>query len=186
MQIINRVKELRTISVDEFLSLTFNELKDENRDVTKLKNAIIKSGFSFPVFLWQGHDYVIDGAGRKKAVKELKDEGYQFDGIPVVDIEAETLEEAKQKTLEVSSQFGVITEDNFLEFTKDINVDFETIELADIDSNISNNLDSVQNEKGMNIEPLIEVIISCETIEEQELIFNKITELGYKCRTSNL
>ena len=70
----NKVKSLKTATVQVFLSWEFNTLKDKNRDVTNLKNAL-KKGWSFPVILWEGHKYVIDGAGRRKAVEELLKEG---------------------------------------------------------------------------------------------------------------
>lgn len=114
----NKVKSLKTTDVQTFLSWEFNTLKDKNRDVTNLKNAL-KKGWSFPIIIWQGHGYVIDGAGRRKAVEELVKEGYKFDGIPYVEIEAKDLTEAKQKALEVSSQFGDITKASFLDFMGD-------------------------------------------------------------------
>ena len=49
--ILNNVKNLKTITVDEFLSLNFNKLKDENRNVDKLVNSIKKTGWNFPVFI---------------------------------------------------------------------------------------------------------------------------------------
>lgn len=114
--IANKVKTLKTTDVQTFLSWEFNTLKDKNRDVTNLKNAIIKNGFSFPVFLWYGHNYVIDGTGRRKAVEELTKEGYYIPEIPYVEVEAATLEEARQKVLEASSSFGDITKKSFLDF----------------------------------------------------------------------
>lgn len=127
MIITNKVKNLKTCDVDTFLSWDFNTLKDQKRDVTKLKNAIKKSGWSFPVIVW--NNFVIDGAGRKKAVEELIAEGYTIPEIPYVEIEADSLQDAKAKALEVSSQFGEITKESFLEFTKDIDIDFDTFEI---------------------------------------------------------
>lgn len=114
--ITNKVKTLKTTDVATFLSWEFNSLKDKNRDVTNLKNAIIKNGFSFPVFLWFGHNYVIDGTGRRKAVEELTKEGYDIPEIPYVEVEAETLEDARQKVIEASSSFGEITKKSLLDF----------------------------------------------------------------------
>lgn len=53
----NNVEKLRTITVDEFFALNFNTLKDPKRNVVKLKNSIRKNGWSFPVFIWAGHDF---------------------------------------------------------------------------------------------------------------------------------
>lgn len=124
----NKVKELKTVDVDTFLSWEFNSLKSsEKRDTSKLENAIIKSGWSFPVIKWE--NFVIDGTGRRQAVKNLIAKGYTIKEIPYVEIEAENLEDAKAKALEVSSQFGEITKESFLEFTKDMELDFDTFEI---------------------------------------------------------
>lgn len=126
----NKVKDLKVATAAEFLAWDFNTLKDPKRDVTKLKKAIIKGGWSFPVIVWQ--KFVIDGAGRRKAIEELLDEGYTIDEIPYVEIEAKDIEEAKQKALEVSSQFGSITKESFMSFTEGMELDFDTFELHGI------------------------------------------------------
>ena len=128
----NKVKTLKTTNVQTFLSWEFNTLKDKDRDVTNLKNAIVKNGFSFPVFLWYGHSYVIDGAGRRKAVEELTKEGYDIPEIPYVEVEAATLEEARQKVIEASSSFGEITKKSLADFVEgDITlIDWTTVNLG--------------------------------------------------------
>jgi hypothetical protein len=134
MIIENKVKEYKVISVDEFSKLIPNSLKADGRDIKKLKNAIRKSGFGFPVILW--NDFIIDGAGRQLAVKEMISEGDTFNEIPVVYVEAKDLNEAKAKALEVSSQFGDITKDSFLAFTDGLEIDFDTFEIKGIDSDL--------------------------------------------------
>ncbi len=130
--ILNKVKTLKTASVETFLSWEFNTLKDKDRDVTNLKNSIIKNGFSFPVFLWHGHNYVIDGTGRRKAVEELLKEGYTIKEIPYVEVEAKTIEEARQRVIEASSSFGNITKKSLLDFVDgDITIiDWTTVNLS--------------------------------------------------------
>lgn len=132
--IINKVKDTKTLTLQAFLDdYTFNTLKDANkRDVTKLKNAMKKRGWTSPVFTWQ--KFVVDGTGRRKAVVELLEEGYTFpQGIPYVEVEAKDMAEAKQLALDFSSQHGYITKDSFLEYTADFEVDFETIQIAGFD-----------------------------------------------------
>lgn len=130
----NKVKDTKTLTLQAFLDdFTFNTLKDANkRDVTKLKNAMRKRGWTSPVFTWQ--KFVVDGTGRRKAVVELLEEGYTFPGgIPYVEVEAKDMAEAKQLALDFSSQHGYITKDSFLEYTADFEVDFETMQIAGFD-----------------------------------------------------
>lgn len=132
--IINKVKDTKTLTLQAFLDdYTFNTLKDANkRDVTKLKNAMKKRGWTSPVFTW--NSFVVDGTGRRKAVVELLEEGYTFpQGIPYVEVEAKDMAEAKQLALDFSSQHGYITKDSFLEYTADFEVDFETMQIAGFD-----------------------------------------------------
>lgn len=134
MKVENKVAGLRVITPDQFLSLEFNTLKDKKRDITKLANSIKKNGWSFPVFVWE--HYVLDGAGRKLALQKLLEEGHEVPEIPVVDIQAKDIQEAKQKVLEVSSQYGMITKESFLEFSEDLELDFDTFEIAGIDADL--------------------------------------------------
>lgn len=130
----NKVKDTKTLTLQAFLDdFTFNTLKDANkRDVTKLKNAMRKRGWTSPVFTWQ--KFVVDGTGRRKAVVELLEEGYTFpEGIPYVEVEAKDMAEAKQLALDFSSQHGYITKNSFLEYTADFEVDFETMQIAGFD-----------------------------------------------------
>lgn len=135
-KITNKVKALKVVDSSTFLSWDFNTLKDPKRDVTKLKNAIKKGGWSFPVIVWLNtktdKPFVIDGAGRRKAVEELVADGVAIDEIPYVEIEAKNLEEAKQKALEVSSQFGDITRASFELFTEGMDLDFNSFEIKGI------------------------------------------------------
>jgi hypothetical protein len=137
MKIENKVKDLQVTDAKTFLSWDFNTLKDQKRDVTKLKNSIAKSGWSFPVIVWNNPDtqkpYVIDGTGRKLAVLELLSEKHEIDEIPFVTVEADNLADAKAKALEVSSQYGEISRDSFLSFTEDMELDFSTFQIEGFD-----------------------------------------------------
>ena len=111
LEIINKVKNTKTLSWEELKKYEFNTLKEsKNRDVSKLKNSIINDGFSFPFYIWEGHRYVIDGAGRDKALLELEKEGYEIPDLPIVEIEALNKQEAKKKVLLVSSSYGETTQ----------------------------------------------------------------------------
>lgn len=127
----NNVKDTKTFTLQEFLGKEFNNLKDnKKRNVKKLKNSFLKHGFSVPVFLWG--DYVIDGTGRKMAIEEMVREGYLFPAIPYIEVEAKDKAEAKQLALSISSTYGKITGESFLDFSSDFEVDYESIEIAGI------------------------------------------------------
>lgn len=125
--IINKVKNTPTIGWKEIKDFEFNQLKDNlNRDVSKLKNSIVNNGFSYPFYIWSGHRFVIDGTGRYLALSQLEKDGYSISELPVVEIEAGTLKEAKRLVLAVSSSYGKISQSSLADFT---NEDFEIEEL---------------------------------------------------------
>ena len=52
----------------------------------KLKDLLRSKGFRFPVFVWYGHDLILDG---KQRLFVCQNEGWEVEGgVPVVDIEA--------------------------------------------------------------------------------------------------
>jgi hypothetical protein len=129
-KILNKVKNCETIKWSELKTYEFNTLKDNNnRDVTKLKNSIINSGFTSPFYVWSDHRYVIDGTGRHLALLELEKEGVDIPDLPFVAIEATNKKEALKLVLQVSSQHGQITQASLSDFTS---VDFEIEELKEL------------------------------------------------------
>ena len=120
----------------EFKKLPWRELKnydantlkeEENRDINKLKNAIVNSKFSFPFYVW--NRYVLDGRGRSIALLELEAEGYKIPDLPCIFIEADNIQEAKHLVLMASSQHGKITQESFDLFVEDLDIKAEEIEI---------------------------------------------------------
>lgn len=119
--ITSKVSGYRTIPWAELKTFEFNTLKERGPgDVVKLKNAIVSDGFAFPIEVWAGHRYVIDGHGRDIALRQLEKEGYEIPEIPVIEIEAPTKEAAKRLVLMRSSIHGRITQASVDRFVEDI------------------------------------------------------------------
>lgn len=119
-----QVQNVPTVPWSELKTYEANTLKAvEDRDISKLKNAIINRGFCFPFYVWADHRLIIDGAGRCKALSELEAEGYTVPDLPVVEIWAESIEGAKALVLQASSEHGVITQESFDAFVEDIDLE---------------------------------------------------------------
>jgi hypothetical protein len=129
MKIINKVINCKTLQWEKLKNYEFNNLKDNARNITKLKNSIVNSGFNSPFYIWHEHKYVIDGMGRNLALLELEEEGYIIPDMPVVEIKAETKKEALKIVLQVSSQHGKITQSSLSDFAS---IDFDLDELKDL------------------------------------------------------
>ena len=106
--------------------------KRTKEDIAKIIKSIELYGFSFPFFVWNGsgHNYCLDGHGRIQAMAELRRRGEDLPLFPVVYIEAENEEEAKNKLLRLNSQYGQITKDGLNDFTGGLKIEWEELSLG--------------------------------------------------------
>jgi len=175
------------------------ELTDENKK--KLKKSLIKYGFSFPFFCWKDKDEKIwfeDGHSRCYVLKELEFEGYKLpETFPVCFIQAKDKKEAAEKLLLLNSKFGKITDeglelyldkfelnDDFAEFSKLLN--YDEIKLDEFVNENYNENENISSNSENNLESIYEVAIECDNETEQKKVYEKITEMGYKCRLLTL
>lgn len=148
MKVLNP-NNLPTASISEFSS-TQGDLKflsEEN--YTKLKERIEARGFIDPVKVWvdpQGQKHLLDGHQRKNV---LETEGW-FEPIPYLVIEAESLEKAAEILLEITSQYGTITQEGIDEF-------IATFQLPEMDILAHTNFDGIFNFKTPLPEEKLEV-----------------------------
>lgn len=95
---------------------TQGELKDlSETNYKKLKNTIDKRGFSVPVYIWEdkaGIKHLLDGHQRRRV---LETEGWN-EPIPYLKVPAKDLQEAMARLLEITSQYGTITQEGIDEF----------------------------------------------------------------------
>ena len=100
----------------------------------KLKSSFQEFGFAFPMFIWHGHNKILDGHQR---LHVLTKEGWDVKGgVPVVAVTGETDAEVAKKILIISSQYGKINEQGLYEFTENFSIpltEFKLPELSDID-----------------------------------------------------
>lgn len=131
--IVNRVKGAKLMLIGE-LSLFQGELKQLSKEAkNKLKESIRRNGFSAPIFIWEGKNYILDGTQRITVVKEMLADGEQFetgDKLPVVEITAEDKKQAAELVLAYNSQYGEITKESLLEFAKTYDLDLSELGLS--------------------------------------------------------
>lgn len=95
------------IELDELNEFQEDIKKITTENLNKLKESIKKS-FKAPVFIWRNNSvyYLLDGHQRKKALEELRKEGWEIPKIPAVEIFADSEEEARASILDFTSQHG--------------------------------------------------------------------------------
>lgn len=120
------------LSVDELDDLQGDLKTTTKEDIAKLKKSILKHGFSFPAFIWihDNKNYIIDAHQRKKALLELIDEGYTLEKVPVVYIEAKDEKEAREKLLQLNSQYSKINNAGFENFIDGFDINLNDFNLS--------------------------------------------------------
>lgn len=117
------------------LNATQGDLKFLSKEnYYKLKKAIEKHGFDMPVTVWidsQGDKWLLDGHQRKHV---LETEGWN-DPIPYLIIKAPNMQTASERLLEITSQYGTITQEGLDEFIAKFELpEIEIKELTNFDS----------------------------------------------------
>ena len=115
------------------------DLKDLSKEnYNKLKNVLIKRGFRVPLFLWKDPNYrqEVETNGEPLNSLDIKPVYYLMDGhqrqrvmikenmspyeVPYILIDAKDEKEARAQLLEISSQYGTITQEGFDTFTAEL------------------------------------------------------------------
>jgi hypothetical protein len=127
-------KRLRRVVLADLQEFQGN-LKTLHQDqYAKLKASMEAKGFFAPIFVWAGHEAILDGHQR---LHVLAGEQWEVDGgIPVVEIEAADEKDAAEKLLLLSSTYGKIDPQGAYEFTEKHGislVDFTMPDLPDFD-----------------------------------------------------
>jgi hypothetical protein len=107
----------------------------------KLATQIFKKGFSAPFFIWdyQGTYYALDGHARSEVLCEIREAGIPIPGMyPVAYIEAENEQDAREKLLGITSQYGEFVEEELYEWLWEIDKDIkESLRIVDVEIKLS-------------------------------------------------
>jgi DNA modification methylase len=139
------------------------ELSKENHD--KLLKVLTKRGFTAPLFVWQKGDdlYLMDGHQRQKV---MIDEDLQPYEVPYLLIEAENIRDAKAQLLEITSQYGTITQQGLDAYLEQAElpqaevvgmVNFDALSFAEPDPEVEEDEPSEVDDKNPPISKLGEV-----------------------------
>lgn len=127
--LINKCKTNDFLTLAEIGEFATDIKNRTSHDIDRLKVSIKENGFLFPLFIWKGRNVILDGKARFLALKQLKEDGFILDKIPVVFVEAKDEQEAKEKVLQVNSRYGKITEGSLNFFAKDCKIDLSDLNI---------------------------------------------------------
>jgi hypothetical protein len=145
--VIHNPNNLPLIDYHQLVGIQGNlkTLSQENR--CKIENSIHKFGWFIPFYVWndKGTFRLIDGHGRLKYLTELQPLNSEF---PYLLIDAQNMQEAKEKLLVISSQYHTINLEGFEEFTADLEKEF-----LDNATNFDALLKELENTEFEEVEP---------------------------------
>lgn len=117
------------------VAVTQGNLKDlSESNYAKLKASIEKHGFIYPIAVWQdkqGKYYLLDGTQRKRVL----DKEWPDAQVPALNIPADSLQDAAEILLKITSQYGTITQEGIDAFIATYELpEYETYEAVSFDA----------------------------------------------------
>lgn len=99
--------------------------KISKTDMERLRRVMLADGFSDPFNVWRDgeHNWIIDGHQRRLVLHDMSDDGYEIPELPVVWVDADSLEQAKRKVMSQASQYGEVTSPGLLALMDQAEVD---------------------------------------------------------------
>ncbi len=116
IQVFNLGK-LPTADFEDFIELQEDFKISDNDKITALQMLIIERGFKYAFTAWQDVDgklYIIDAHQRKKALKGLRQRGWDIPPIPYQPIQAASKKEAVEEIAAFNSSFATINQNTLL------------------------------------------------------------------------
>ncbi len=177
--------ELKTVFISELKPAKYNPRKDlspGDPEYESIKRSIEEFGYVDPIIV--NSDYtVIGGHQRLKVLQEL---GHTTVSVIIIDID-KTREKALNVALnKIVGSWDMEKLTKVLDDLKLENFDLTFTGFSDKEINTLFKDDGNAEIKGINMKEFFEVVIECQDEEEQERVFNKLTEEGYKCRVLTL
>lgn len=174
--------KIEYLPISELKAYVNNAKEHPAEQVEQIKKSIIEFGMNDPIAVWKDNE-IIEGHGRLLACAEL---GEPYDVVPVIRLDHLTDEERKAYALV----------HNKLTMNSDFNMDLLNMELEELkeldmeqfgfDINIEEDNDTDSEREDVAFHESVSVVIDCNSDEEAEEIFEKLTEEGYICRISTL
>ena len=177
------------------------EISDQGKE--RLKKQVQSLGQYKPLLVTKDGT-VIGGNMRLKVYNELEKQDIWVSIIEIKEKEGKykafidneeqekTFDSEKQVMLEYSlsdnDRAGFYVEDLTVSLSKELNIDLEMYSIDIANPKLISDLEKKieENQDEMNFKPLYQVVIEAENEIEQKEIYEKINNLGYKCKTLTL
>jgi len=180
---MSKKQQLEQVAVESLIPYARNARKHSDEQVAQIAASIREFGFNAPVLV-DGENGIIAGHGRVLAARKLG-----LKEVPCV----------RLLHLTDTQRRAYVLADNKLALNAEWDEEMLELELSDLREidydisltgfNESENLTSHENEQQkpeVQIHSVFEVVAECQHEEEQQMVYNILTEKGIKCRLSTL
>ncbi len=171
------------VDIDNLVENPKNNNKHPEKQIEMLAKIIKYQGQRSPIVVSKRSGFIVKGHGRLQALKKL---GYTKVAVDYQDYESEAQEYADMTADNKISELAEFDKDMFM-------AEFPTLSIKDIElfgmqeiPNIELKLEEDIKDLSDKLDSKFEVSIECENEEQQEKLFNELTERGLKCRILTL
>lgn len=166
--------EIVQVKTSELVPYERNAKEHPQEQVEHIANSIKAFGFRSPIVAWKDGT-IINGHGRLLAAYKLG-----LEEVPVIYADDLTEEEANAFRL-ADNKTAESSWDEFL--LADELADLFDFDMERFGFDLS---EKETKETELDYNETFSIIIACKDENEQETIFDELTELGYKCKVSTL
>jgi len=131
----NKVSDMQLIDRLDLQEFQWDLKKHDNDEsIRNLADRIMKRWFSAPIYIWWKENKILDGHQRLKALNLLSVEWVNLkdDKVPVIYIEADSEQEAKDTLLEYNTKYSEFDLNILWEWAKDWDMEF--LQIAELES----------------------------------------------------
>lgn len=172
--------KIEYIAVDKLKPYDKNTRKHETKDVDNIAKSIEKYGMCDAIGIWGAENIIVEGHGRLMACKKLG-----INEVPCVRLDHLTDEERREYAIahNATAELSVWDKDFLAEELGELDLsDFD----FDFGISFDDDIEETKEREEIALNESISVIIECNDDEEAEMIFEKLSEEGYKCHISTL
>jgi ParB-like chromosome segregation protein Spo0J len=172
--------EIKQKNPADLIPYANNAKQHSDEQITKIAASIKEFGFNAPVLI-DDDNGIIAGHGRVSASIKLN-----LTEVPTINLSH--LSEAQKKAyILADNRLGEVgTEWDFdllsLELQALSDCDFDIDLTGFDDSYFLDNENKNDSQKEVNYKEVLEVVVECETEDDQERVYERMTKAGYECR----
>lgn len=193
-QITDRILKSASVNWRRFQFIQDAEFKNISKEqFQKIKDSIVNNGFCESFKVWQDGKtlYCLDGFHRTQALLELEQEGYTVPDLMQADfIDCRNRKEAAKLVLVYSSIYASVSDEGLYKHLHEFELNLDDIK-AEIDLpnfNLEYFEDSYfEGEEGEggggSGEDNFNIIVECDSFDEQQKVYKQLNDSGYKCKT---